>query len=101
MAFEIGLRVGELYDLTPREFQNAVKGYTNRQKGLFTFHSELTKSLQAMLVQTSMMANSDKKRILNLLDKKEEQPDTTIKPKSKAELQKIWEKIDRQRDGVN
>lgn len=94
---EIGLKIHELYQLTPREFNNIAIGYWRKQEQQIQLQMVLNRELEFAIISPYL----DKKH-KNLTPQKYkpfiwEQPEAPIldkKLKTKEELQEIWTRVD-------
>lgn len=97
IAFEIGIKLNELYGLTPRQFANALYGYQVR---VVTAQRESYEQTR-MIMFAAQAPYADKNfKPTDIIVFPWEEHKKEIKPwkptKSKAELEAIFEKIDQQ-----
>lgn len=107
----MGLEIEYFYSLTPRQFYNIVKGYENKQNhALELLKVELFYKRQFTF--QSIMIHADPKSTQNLTPEKmfpfaweqTKQTNTELenrKPKTKEELQAIWDKVDKQKSNFD
>lgn len=99
---EVGLRIDEFYKLTPRQFQNYLQGVYKKQEADLKLKMTLNRDLEFAMISPYL----DKKH-KNLTPQKykpfpweSEQDSAGLKSyKTKEELQAIWDKIDRDKNG--
>lgn len=89
---EIGLTITYFYSLTPREFDNILTGYRNKEEAHFKNQWEQTRQLMYAALQPH--AKKGKSLDIKFPWEKETLPTRTAQ-RSREEMKKLFEKIDK------
>jgi phage terminase large subunit len=96
LAFEVGLKLNEFYNLLPRQFNNCVAGYSKRQTESLKNSWEQTRQLMFAVLSPNLKDRSiTASKIISFpWDEEEEKIDIAAEIEAVEDVKKHWAVID-------